>query len=519
MSDQIPTTTPDSDIPEAVVARRSRLLPELVWAIPIVAALIGGWLAVKAIRSHGPTITITFRDAAGLAAGKTKIKYRDVDVGEVRSIGFSPDRVTVVVTAELMREAASWMVDDTRFWVVRPRIAASEISGLETLLSGSYIGLDVGTSALPRRDFRGLETVPVISGGTPGRAFVAHAARSIGVGSPVIFRHLQVGQVTASDLDADGNRVSVGIFVRAPYDRYVTTATRFWEASGVDISLTTGGLKIETESLVTLIVGGICFEPGPDGRDAGPAPPNQAFVLFRNRDAAMKQPDTEAEDYTLVFRQSVRGLEVGAPVDFRGVPLGEVTRIGADYDPVRLDFTTPVDVRIYPGRLRARLRHEVPAESPASTEARLQRLVDHGLRAQLRSDSFLTGRLYVALDFYPLAPRIRRDLGRHPREIPTLPVDDLGASLAGAARKIDRLPLDQVGPIIGDFRQVLAEAVTVFADADSAVKQFGPTSPRQAELDEVFQQITRAARSLRALADSLERHPESLIRGRKGGSR
>ena len=153
-------------------------------------------------------------------------------MGEVRSIGFSPDRATVVVTAELMREAATWMVDDTRFWVVRPRIAAGEVSGLETLLSGSYIGLDVGTSALPRRDFKGLETVPIISGGTPGRAFVARAARSIGVGSPVIFRHLQVGQVTASELDADGSQVSVGIFVRAPYDRYVTTATRFWEASG-----------------------------------------------------------------------------------------------------------------------------------------------------------------------------------------------------------------------------------------------------------------------------------------------
>jgi paraquat-inducible protein B len=233
----------------------------------------------------------------------------------------------------------------------------------------------------------------------------------------------------------------------------------------------------------------------------------------------MKQPDLEAEDYTLVFRQSVRGLEVGAAVDFRGVPLGEVTRIGTDYDPVRLAFTTPVDVRIYPGRLRARLRHEVPAEPPASTEARLQRFVEHGLRAQLRSDNLLTGRLYVALDFYPLAPHVRLDPARHPREIPTLPADDLGASLADAAKKIDRLPLGQVGQVIGDLRQVLGQAGTVLADADAAVKQFGPSSSKQAELDEALQQITRAARSLRALTDSLERHPESLIRGRKRGSR
>ena len=150
----------------------------------------------------------------------------------------------------------------------------------------------------------------------------------------------------------------------------------------------------------------------------------------------MKQPDTEAEDYTLVFRQSVRGLEVGAPVDFRGVPLGEVTRIGVDYDPVSLDFTTPVEVRIYPGRLRARLPpHQAPAESPGSSEAQLRRLVEHGLRAQLRSENLLTGRLYVALDFFPLAPRIKPGPPRDRREIPTLPADDLEASLAGAARK------------------------------------------------------------------------------------
>jgi paraquat-inducible protein B len=512
MSDQPPPTTREPDIPEAVISRRSRLLPELIWAIPIVAALIGGWLAVKAIRSHGPTITISFRDAGGLAAGKTKLKYREVDVGEVRSIGFSPDRATVVVTAELMREAASWMVDDTRFWVVRPRIAAGEISGLETLLSGSYIGLDVGTSTHQRRDFRGLEAVPIVSGGTPGRAFVVRATRSIGAGSPVIFHHLQVGQVTASDFDADGTQVSIGVFVRAPYDRYVTTATRFWEASGVDVSLSTTGLKVETESLVTLILGGICFEAGPDGRGAGTAPPNHPFVLFPSRDEAMKQPDTEAEDYTLVFRDSVRGLAVGAPVDFRGVPLGEVTRIGVEYDPMRLDFTAPVDVRIYPGRLRARLRHEVPEEPEELVQSRLQRLVDHGLRAQLRAGNLLTGQLYVALDFFPRAPRIKLDAVQHPREIPTLPADDLGASLADVAKKVDRLPLDQV---VGDVRHLLANAGSAFADADAAVKQFGPTSPRQADLDEVFQQVTRAARSLRALADSLERHPESLIRGRK----
>lgn len=511
MSDQRPPTL-EPDFPEAVVARRSRLLPELIWVIPIVAALIGGWLALKAIRSHGPTITISFKDAGGLEAGKTKLRYRDVDVGEVRAIGFSADRTTVVVTAELVRQAAPWMVDDTRFWVVRPRIDAGGVSGLDTLLSGAYIGLDVGTSARQRRAFKGLDVMPIVSGGTAGRTFVARASRALAPGSPVTFRHLQVGEVTASELEAGGSQVAISIFVRAPYERYVTTATRFWDASGIDVSLTTEGLKVHTESLVSLLAGGICFEPGPGSRGAAPAPENHRFVLFRDRDDAMKPPDQEAESYTLVFRQSVRGLAVGAPVDFRGLPLGEVTRIGVDYDPVSLAFTTPVEVRIYPARLRARLSHEVAEEPEESMQARLQRFVDHGLRAQVRSGSILTGQLYVALDFFPDATRVKLDPVKHPNEIPTLPMDDLGASLAKVAKKVDHLPLDQV---VVAAQQALSKAGNAFGDADAVVKELGPTSPKQAELEDALQQVARAARSLRALADTLERHPESLIRGRK----
>ena len=505
------------DPPEAVVVPRSRFFPELIWAIPIVAALIGGWLAVRAVRAHGPTITISFRDAAGLVAGKTKLKYRDVEVGEVRDIGFSPDRATVVITAELIREATPWLVEDTRFWVARARVAVGEVTGLETLLSGAYIGLDVGSSRRERHDFLGLEEVPIVSGGTPGRAFVARGARAIGAGSPIFFHHLQVGEVTTSDLDADGRQVSIGMFVRAPFDRYVTTSSRFWEAGGIRATLDTTGVKVDVESLVTLLVGGISFEPGPAAADAGPAPTGHRFVLFRSRDEAMKQPDTEAEDYTVVFRQTVRGLAIGAPVEFRGIALGEVTGIGLDYDPATLDFATPVEIRIYPGRLRARLRHGSLDDQPESAPARLRRLVDRGLRAQLRSGSLLTGQRFVALDFFPNAPRVRLDPVRRPGEIPALPNDgeDLQTSLTAAAHKVEQLPLNEVGPLIGEVRQVLAKAGSALSDADRVVSQFGPTSPQRADLDEVLQQIARAARSVSALADSPERHPESLIRGRR----
>jgi paraquat-inducible protein B len=505
----------DPDLPEAVVVPRSRLRPELIWAIPIVALAIVGWLAVKAFRAHGPTITISFRDAGGLAAGKTKIKYRDLDVGEVSDIGFSPDRATVVITAELKPEAAAWMVEDTQFWVVRARVAAAEVSGLETVLSGAYIGLDVGSSKRPRRSFTGLEQVPVVSSGTAGRAFLARSPRAIGAGAPIFFHHLEVGQVTTSDLDPDGRQVSIGMFVRAPFDRFVTTNTRFWEAGGIHAALDASGVKVEVESLVTLILGGITFDTGPGPQNAAVAPSGQPFVLFPNRDEAMKLPDMEAEDYTLVFRESVRGLAVGAPVEFRGLPFGEVTRIGLDYNPVTLQFTTPVDIRIFPGRLHAHMRRESLEARAESTEARMRRLVNHGLRAQLHTGNILTGQRFVAMDFFPAAAPAKPDGRKDPREIPTLPEDDdLQAAVAAVTRKVEQIPVDDVRPLLGDVRKVLTKADAALASVDAAVAQFGPTSPRTADVDDLLQQVARAARSVRALADSLERHPESLIRGR-----
>jgi paraquat-inducible protein B len=505
------------DTPEAVVVPRARLPANLIWAIPLLAALIAAWLALDAIRTRGPTVTISFRDARGLVAGTTKIKYRDVEVGEVRAIGFSRDRSQVLVTAELTRSAEAWMVEDTRFWIVEPHITIGEVSGLDTLVSGAFIALDVGTSPRSRRVFEGLASPPIVTPGTPGRAFVARTDRALRVGTPIYFRHLDVGQVTASELDADGGNASIGMFVRAPYDRYVTTATRFWDVSGIRGSVDANGARIETESVTTILLGGISFEPSGERLGAPPAPPNHVFVLFRSREEAMKQPEGDGEDARLVFHQSIRGLSVGAPVDFRGIPFGEVTHIGVEYNPTRVEFSMVVDVRIYPERVQTRMRGNTFDDSPEAVDNRVKLFVEHGLRGQLRTANLLTGQLYVALDFFPHAPRVAYDLNRQPREIPTIPseIEDLRESVATIVRKIDHLPVDDLARLVGDARQMLASADTALGDADGVVKLFKPTAARGVELDDALRQVSRAARSVRGLADSLDRHPESLVRGRK----
>ena len=220
----------ENEIPEAVAVKKSRRTVQLVWLIPIIAALVGGWLAVKSILDKGPVITITFKTAEGLEAGKTKLKFKDVDIGLVSKVEIAKDLSTVIVTAELVKDFAAQLVEDTRFWVVRPRISGGSVSGLGTLLSGSYIGIGVGKSTKKQHTFAGLEVPPVLASAEPGREFVLRSSDlgSLDYGSPVFFRRLQVGEIVGYDLDKDGKGVTLRLFVRAPFDQYVNQNTRFW---------------------------------------------------------------------------------------------------------------------------------------------------------------------------------------------------------------------------------------------------------------------------------------------------
>ena len=270
-------TPPDislSDIPQAKAVPKSAWSLQIVWLIPLLAALIGGVLAVKTVMQRGPTITISFKSAEGIEPGKTKLKFKDVDIGMVKSIDVAPDLSHIIATAELVKEATPYLVEDTRFWVVRTRIAGGTVSGIGTLLSGSYIGVDVGKSETEQNDFVGLEAPPVVSTNTPGREFSlrSRSISSIDIGSPIFFRQLQAGQITSYSLDPDGKGITLKAFVNAPFDKYVTDDTRFWNASGIDVKLDAGGIKLDTQSLVSIIIGGIAFETPPESENAPVTP-------------------------------------------------------------------------------------------------------------------------------------------------------------------------------------------------------------------------------------------------------
>lgn len=535
------SSRPDfSEIPEAAVAPKRRWSVQLVWIIPIIAAIIGGTLAVKALLERGRTITITFESGVGLEAGKTKIKYKDVEIGMVENIAIAEDRSHVVVTARMARESKSFLVEDTRFWVVRPRIYGGYVSGLGTLMGGTYIGVDIGKSGKSSRTFKGLEEQPVVTSDVRGTTFFLHAADlgSLNITSPIYFRRLQVGQVAAYDLDRDGRGVTFTIFVKSPYDRFVRTNSLFWHASGIDLRLNANGLKVNTESIVSILLGGIAFEvPGAES-DAARAAPKSTFTLFTDKEEALKHAEA-AQMFRLVFRESVRGLSIDSPVELNGVSLGEVTKINLEFDPRMKEFYVAADIRLYPERLRG--AGGAGRNRPEDAQTFINGLIGRGLRARLGSGNLLTGQRYIALEFIRKAPKATINWSGQPPEFPTTMAgrEDLQESLARVARKIEKMPLEEIA---ADVRQavrsldqslrsadrlirnvdadILPEARIVLNDAHNTLGEarevLSKDSPMQNDLRETLRELSRAAWSVRILTDYLELHPESLIRGKKG---
>lgn len=548
-SDSLPS---GSNAPEPKVKKRSG--PSPIWLIPLITALIGAWLIVKTLSEQGPRITIAFKTAEGIEAGRTRIMYKNLQIGLVSALRFSDDFSSVILSADIHKEAQAFLRRDTRFWVVKPRLGVRGVSGLGTLISGSYIEIEPGQGA-PRRHFIGLEVPPVVRTEEAGKKIVLLSKRlgSIDIGSPIYYQGILAGEVLGYELGSDRKSVFVHAFVKAPYDKLIRGNTRFWNASGLDISIGSDGVDVRTESLLSLLFGGIAFETPdtPEPLEAGVE--GLVFTLHDSYAGILEESYTRKIRFLLFFDGSVRGLSVGAPVEFQGIKVGSVVDLHLEYDRRDASFKIPVLIEIEPERVVERGGGETPA--PYET---LQSLVNQGLRARLGTGSLLTGQLFVELLMRPDTPaRLTGEERRFP-EIPTIPatLEEITGAIKGLLAKMERLDLEKIGeelegtlrgtnkllnaPAAQNVARELNASLTAFRNtlerldrrvdplaenAQQALIEGRQTldllngildadSETQYGFNEMTGSLADMARSIRTLVDYLERNPQSLIFGR-----
>ena len=541
---------------------RERDGPSLVWLIPILTAIIGVWLVLHTLTDRGPLVTVTFRTAEGIEIEKTRIKYKSLDIGLVEGVRFSPDFSRVEVRARLGKEASHFLRRDTRFWVVRPTLSARGISGLGTLLSGSYIEIEPGQGA-PQALFVGLESPPVVNADEAGKQITLLTRRlgSIDRGSIVHYQGIVAGEVLGYEMANDYRSVLIHAFVKPPFDRLVRSTTRFWSASGLDLSVGPDGMRVKTESLQALLFGGIAFDT-PDPQDAGAEDiTGLVFTLHDDQKAIQEQSYASKVRFVLFFDDSVRGLTLGAPVEFKGIKVGSVIDVRLEYDERSSAFRIPVVIEVEPERIveRGERMKRAPREA-------FQALVKRGLRARLQTGNLLTGQLFVDLDIHPKTPIKLANAGRTEPELPTIQgnIEQMTTQLKGILDKLDRVDIVAIGaelqgtlkgtsilanapnleksiadlgaalasvrsilrkvderaePITANLEQALAAARDALEKSKvtmAAVEGvLTPESPMHDNAVRLAQELAVTSRSIRSLVEMLERNPQSLLFGRK----
>jgi paraquat-inducible protein B len=554
-------SSPDASQPAPKPNIQPRRGPSIIWLIPILVCVVGAWLTYTALSERGPLISIALKTAEGVEAGKTKVRYKNIEIGVVETVQFSEDFSYVLLTAQMANEALSFLRRGSRFWVVRPRLSARGVSGLSTLVSGAYIEVDPGEGA-EQLHFEGLESPPVVRADESGRRVTLIASRlgSIGSGSPVSYRGIEAGEVLGHELGSDRKSVLIYAFVKAPFDQLVRSNTRFWNVSGVDISIDSQGLTVRTESMQSVIFGGVAFETLGDSEPLKADLDEVVFTLFNDKESIAEQSFTKRVRFVLFFDGSVRGLNIDAPVEFKGIKVGSVVDIRLEFDSSDTTFRIPVVIEIEPERII--LRGGEQGSTPVNM---LSTLVKRGLRARLQTGSLLTGQLFVELDMHPGTSIRLVESGAPYPELPTIPasLEEITASVKGVLEKVNKLDFKRindelVGTLEGanrltnapEIRTALTElelALSTFRgmvgkvdkkveplvdNVDKTVKA-GRTalrklqgtlrlvddvlksdSPLQGSYIQLADELTETARSIKTFVDLVARNPEAFIFGK-----
>jgi paraquat-inducible protein B len=551
------------DTPQAI-EHHSRW-PGWIWAIPIAAVAIVGYLGFQQFAEQGPSVTVTFPTAGGIQANQTKVKYEELDVGEVQSVKFQKDLRHVDVVIELHTDMAGHLGKGTKFWIAGQNPSISDLSSLKSVITGPFIGIEPHPGK-KQNHYEGLTVKPVTANNTTGTRYILNADElgTISRGSPVYYHDLNVGEVAEAELGPDSRHFRIIAFIRTPFDKLVHTDTRFWDASAVQVSMAAGGPKLQLQSLPALFQGAVDFAT-PDSSIGGPAGNDTEFILYKTRDAAEHAPNSRAVRYRVVFQaQDAGGLDSGAPVTLEDKRVGTVESSTLQYDFQGKQLQSRVTLALNPSSLALANGAQWADDPRPQMDELLSELISQGLRARIGSSVPLVGGKTVQLAFEKGAQQASLGSGDMPQIPAASGSGDIMSAVNDVAAKIDAMPLDriaanvhtitehaaaisaspqitqsldhldqslanleqvtkdakaQAGPILTELRRVAREAQTTVAAARNVISNspLGQNQPGTASLGDTFYELSRAARSLRELADYLDRHPEALIRGRSEG--
>lgn len=528
---------------DARIASTSRI--SKIWLVPLAAVVIGAWMVFYQWSNQGPLITIELPSATGIEVNKTPIKVRDLEVGQVKKITLNPDLDGVLVEARIDASAAHLLTEKTDFWVVAPRISFSEVSGLNTLLSGSYIAMSADDSGAEQFNFIALNRPPVTPSGTPGLHVTLKSDDQFAYksGDPIIYKGFKVGEFEDAVFDINDRVVYYDAFIEAPYHRLITNNTRFWNVSGVRFRLESSGITVETGSLETLLANGITFGI-PEGVPAGEkVSENANFTIFEDASAASNARYKIAATYILMIEESVRGLKVGAPVEYRGLEIGQVDAINAINttnnvrgNVLQEDYPIPVLISIYPGKVH----QQDNEEGLAVVKATMSNWLTSDLRASLRMGNILTGGLYVDLqhiegvDPVPLRqingidviPTVSNEFTQLTQKadaildkINALPLTDMVGQVADAVEQM-KVAAESVETASDDFDTLIADVDAnalnqnlnqVLKSLDRLVNNYSEGGLSQQEIKQTVDAMQETMRNLQPLLLQLNQAPNSLI--------
>jgi len=531
-----------------------------IWLIPLIAIVLGAWMVVHTWMTEGPEIEIAFATAEGLTAGKTKVRYRSVEIGVVQAVTLTADRQGIVARVKMDRLALPMLTEDARFWLVTARVGLGNISGLDTLLSGAYIELAPGSGRQEQRKFTALEKPPLTPADAPGLRLRLESdkAGSVSAGDSVIYKGYQVGRVDTMIFDADKRKAIYEIFIDAPYHELVDSSVRFWNVSGISLKAGADGFQVTTGSMDTILLGGITFGELPDLPPGEPVAQNSEFILYDDYDQILADPFQHGTYFVVFFTQSLKGLLPGAPVDYRGINVGKVIRIMlkeqiTDNEKQKdIGAALPVLIYVEPGRMTL-------PDSPAAVTALEQTVVagvKYGLRATLETGSLLTGAKYINIDFYPQEEKLEVGEWRGYTTIPTigtgfdqlevkvnrlldkfnqLPVETTVANANAAIRELNQTLAStraivenpdtvaipkQVAAALADLRAILqdpkttslpAELGVTLAELRATLAGFSPNSPFYLSLNSTLQQLNRALVNVESLTRTLSGKPNAAV--------